>query len=395
MKNPVRNDGASQYAHQYIQGFTMQILPSNQQSPNILQRVRSTINRFCILDSGYDLVVAVWAIGTYLIRRYNEPQAFDQYPILRAASPDKESGKSTLRGVLEQLVINPKKTMSTTTAALFRLLDREQKTVLIDEFDTIMNKGGEAANDMTNILNAGWERGGTVDRCTGKEFTSTEFHTWGAKAIFGNGDIADTTASRCITLVLKKKLPTESVERLADAVRSEPEMFESLRAEIAQFCADHEEAIMAESANVPEDLGNRALDRWSPLFSIAQVFGSEVADELAEVASAIESIADDPPSAELTLLSLSKSAWSGSLAGRDRVTSGQLIEAINKLEPGLYLPARGGRSEAVTPRTYAARMRLFGVRPQQLGDGSHQRGYFRADFDDAFNRYLPDTQNKC
>jgi len=139
-------------------------------------------------------------------------------------------------------------------------------------------------------------------------------------------------------------------------------------------------------SSVPPELGNRAYDRWEPLFRLAEVFGKDVVRELSETAVRLELETDDPPSPELNVLVCTKEFWDNHQG--DRASSKSICEFINRLQEDMVIPTHLGRMERLTQRVLARILRLFGIRPEQLGDGSNQRGYFRANFKDAFNRYL-------
>ena len=70
------------------------------------------------------------------------------------ASPEKRCGKTTLLGLLSELVHRPVAAANISPPALFRVIEEAEPTLLIDEADTFL-QGNE---EMRGILNAGYSR---------------------------------------------------------------------------------------------------------------------------------------------------------------------------------------------------------------------------------------------
>jgi putative DNA primase/helicase len=91
-----------------------------------------------------------------------------------------------------------------TPAAIFRYIEQERPTLIIDEADTFVN----ANDEMPGILNSGHTRASAfvirVVEFAG-EHVAKRFSTWAAKAIAGIGSLADTISDRSIILVMQRK----------------------------------------------------------------------------------------------------------------------------------------------------------------------------------------------
>ena len=86
--------------------------------------------------------------------------------ILDSAEP--ESGKTRVLELLSLITRAPIFTMNTTIAALYRRLIGAPRTILLDETDAVFAKGAaQNHEDLRALLNAGYKRGATVDRCVG------------------------------------------------------------------------------------------------------------------------------------------------------------------------------------------------------------------------------------
>jgi hypothetical protein len=81
-------------------------------------------------------------------------------PILAAISVEPDSGKSTLLGVLRFLVPKPFVSVEPTGPSVYRTVDREHPTLIIDEADDLFYR----KSDLRAIVNAGWSRGTRIPR---------------------------------------------------------------------------------------------------------------------------------------------------------------------------------------------------------------------------------------
>ena len=82
-----------------------------------------------------------------------------------------ESGKTRLLEVLELLVREPLPTANISDAALFRVIDERQPTLLVDEVDAIFGRKSPR-DELRGIINAGYRRGATTHRMGGKNNTT-------------------------------------------------------------------------------------------------------------------------------------------------------------------------------------------------------------------------------
>src|ERR1700731_213014 len=81
-------------------------------------------------------------------------------PILAAISGEPDSGKTTLLGVLRFLVPKPFVSVEPTGPSVYRTVDREHPTLIIDEADDLFYR----KSDLRTIVNAGWSRGTRIPR---------------------------------------------------------------------------------------------------------------------------------------------------------------------------------------------------------------------------------------
>jgi putative DNA primase/helicase len=92
--------------------------------------LRSTIDRFIYCEPYQNTTGALWIISTWCM------PAFKVAPILAITAFTKGAGKSQLLNLIGYLCHNPVSTSNITPAALFRYIEQNKPTVLIDEADT-------------------------------------------------------------------------------------------------------------------------------------------------------------------------------------------------------------------------------------------------------------------
>jgi hypothetical protein len=92
--------------------------------------------------------LALWVLHTYAF------ELRDVTAYLGIESPEKRCGKTTLLGVLNELVNRPIAAANISSPAFFRVIEEARPTLLIDEADTFL-----AGNDeLRGILNSGYTR---------------------------------------------------------------------------------------------------------------------------------------------------------------------------------------------------------------------------------------------
>jgi hypothetical protein len=102
-------------------------------------------------------------------------------------------------------------------AVLYRKIERDHPTLLLDEVDTIW-RGGGGRNDnhdgLRALLNAGNESGVRVPRCAGPRGEQlVDFDVNCPKVLAGIGQLPETVADRSILVAMKRRTKRERVER--------------------------------------------------------------------------------------------------------------------------------------------------------------------------------------
>jgi hypothetical protein len=180
----------------------------------LLDELAGMIHRYVVLAREQADAVALWVAHTHAL------EAASATPYLSITSPEKRSGKTRLLEVLELLAARPWLTGRVTPAVLVRKVDRDRPTLLLDESDAAFKGSQEYAEALRAVLNTGHRRGGVASLCvkSGGDFDLRDFGTYGPKAIAGIGRLPDTVADRAIIISLKRRAPTEPIERFRRSI---------------------------------------------------------------------------------------------------------------------------------------------------------------------------------
>jgi hypothetical protein len=78
------------------------------------------------------------------------------------------------------------------TAALYRIVEREQPTLLLDEMDATFKGDKERSEAIRGVLNTGFEYDGAAIICSGQNHEVKVFPTYCPKALASIGALWDT-----------------------------------------------------------------------------------------------------------------------------------------------------------------------------------------------------------
>lgn len=301
-------------------------------------------------------------------------------PRLAFLSAEKGSGKTTMLDLISLMARRPVQTVNISAAAMFRLIAAECPTLLIDEVDAHL-KGNE---DLRSIINGGHRRGGTVLRVQGEQHQVRQFQTFAPAALAGIGDcLPDTVHDRSIIITMRRAMRAEAVERLRV---DKPEAFQEIAAKLARVARDKSITLEYADPLVPDELGNRGADNWRPLLAMADLAGAHWPGTARRAAIAFAAIKDDQSLGVQMLYD-----WRELFAEKhaDIIGTNDALAYLHDLDHRPWGEYCNGRP--LTPRQLATLLSPYGIIPTKsraLG-GAGTRGYQRADFEDAWKRYLP------
>ena len=192
----------------------------------LLNDISMIIRRFIVLDDEQADAAALCVV--------------EIAPLAIINAPEKACGKSQLLDLIGRMSARPLSAANSTSAFLFRAVEKYAPTIFIDEADTFIRQNDE----LKGLINAGYTRANAfVGRVVGENHEPKLFKVWGAKALAGialEKHLPDATMSRAIVFDLRRKKPTEKVSRLRDA---EHGLFDGITARLSRFSDDYSKQV--------------------------------------------------------------------------------------------------------------------------------------------------------
>ena len=347
----------------------------------VLNDVETFLRRFVVMSAAQFTATTLWIVHTYvfLLAIWT--------PYLAVTSAAKRCGKSRLLELLFYLVSKAWYTSSASAASLFREIDRNRPTLLLDETDALFKANKEMAEAVRMVLNAGAHHKGTVSRVVGQgtKMYTKNFHVFCPKALAGIGNLPDTVADRSLHIRLERKMSDQKVERLREKTIG-PEAAR-LRQRLENWTERQLSGIMDTDPELPEEMNDRAQDAAEILLAIADAAGGEWPTRARK--SLIELYtgeAAEDQSFHVRLLTDIRSAFDG--AEVDKLSSADLVATLVQMESSPW--GEWYRGKPLTAISLARLLKPFRIAPRtiRIGEGT-PKGYDREVFTDSWERYLP------
>ncbi|WP_144156135.1 DUF3631 domain-containing protein [Paraburkholderia sp. BCC1885] len=353
--------------------------PSNVNANIMAQHAVMMIMRHLVVDVHVAITIVLWALTTYFVNDIRVA------PLLAFLSPVRRCGKTTALGLLKSLVFRPYAASNLTPATLYRMLTDRMLTLLVDEVDTHFG-----SKELTGIINSGHTRDAASVLRVDKGRT-VSFNTFFMKAVFGIGHLPDTLADRSIVIRLERKTDDTIAEIHAHA---ENDMFACVRACFARLAYQHASAVR-NAPRKPFRLGNdRAADNWEPLFAVARLLGENWVTYARQAAEQLSTNAGHQPVAGLEeLLADFKLIFD---THGPKITTANVLKALSSDPERPW--AEYSHGKPITASDLAHMLAPLGIRSKSIRESSTHgqkmsvpslKGYERAQFEDAFRRYLP------
>ena len=125
--------------------WNVELWPDPVETRALLQKISAKISKYIVLRPEAVIATALWTMTAWA------HEGTTHSPILAAISVEPDSGKSTLLGVLRFLVPKPFVSVEPTGPSVYRTVDREHPTLIIDEADDLFYR----KSDLRAIVNAG------------------------------------------------------------------------------------------------------------------------------------------------------------------------------------------------------------------------------------------------
>jgi hypothetical protein len=234
--------------------------------PELLEQACDFLRRYVVFETkSQPVAIALWVAHTHLLG------AADFTPYLSITAPSKKSGKTTVLKCLLLLVPKPWYAIQPSEAVLYRKIEKDGPTLLLDEADALFcDKTADKTEPIRAMLNAGFEQDAVVPRCFGVHHDIRDFKVFCAKAIVSIGELPDTIRDRSLLIrLLAKAKGDRSVhgfrKREATALAAPIKTaFETVSANEKLI-----ESLRDARPTIPEQLNDRQADICEPLLAIA------------------------------------------------------------------------------------------------------------------------------
>jgi hypothetical protein len=239
----------------------------------VYNKIKDRIAEFMeIYDPRITSMLSCWIIGTYLY------DLFPCYGYILLTS-QKASGKSKLLNIIGLLSRNSVSVSSPSESVLFRMINGNRITLLIDDFETFKND--ERTNYLLQILKIGIDQEGGIPR--NEKYKDTyipkKFNCYCPKVITNTTSLDQVTISRCITINL---LPTATDKGKIRPNKKDP-LWQSIRDDCHILIMENFQEIL-EIYNTEDfgELNSRELDTTKGLLAVAKFLDDSVFQEVSE-----------------------------------------------------------------------------------------------------------------
>jgi len=368
---------------------------------NILDQIQDFVGRFIVFPNEHSKIAhTLWIAHTHLI------EAFYTTPRLAILSAERRCGKTTLLRITKLLTQKPYSIVAPSPAALYTLIECSDvpPTLLLDEIDRTYERKDTA--DMTAIVDAGFQADQTVPRVSMEPKRHVEhFKVFCPMLLAGidNGRLPDTILDRSIAIRLKRRADEKLETFRARTITAEGN---ALGEKVAAWAKGVFERAKYVVPSMPDTIKDRDADKWEALFIVARL--ADVTDGTdatavtgkvgywetkarnAALAFQAEDKETEPTSnGELLLRDIECILGNYRFGSKEAIQTEALLNrlhAINESPWGTYF-----HGKPLDARGLAGLLRPHGIRPTTIrfDKDTEAKGYYKADFADAWKRYLP------
>jgi hypothetical protein len=321
------------------------------------------------------VAIALWVLHCHTYRQ------FMVSPRLTLTSPVRGCGKSLTLSIVEHLVHPVHRTDSISPAAVYRLIDREHRTLLVDEAD---NAGLLTNGLLRAIFNSGHRKGGKATRVIKDGVHS--FSTYAPMAVASIGSLPLPLMHRSVVIPMKRDDGTVPLLRFDD---NDPETLNILSTIYGQVYQWARDVKLDLNPNLPIELRNREADNWRPLIAIADSFSTDWGKRAREAAITFSQGHRDEDLAVVMLGDIRTAYDSRRI---DRFASKALTDTLVAMDDAPWSEWRGIHDDQ-SPRRLsqgqlAMVLRLFNIKPRSIRFGTTTaKGYYRHQFEQAWAAY--------
>jgi len=255
--------------NEFLEEYSSLIKDPPPNPSDLFKEILDLLKRFVELEKEVDyILVTSWIIGTYFY------PIFPAFPFLNPKGP-KGSGKSQFLTILLQLCFNAVKDRPT-IAALGDTVDALRGTYLIDQADSLENKGNE---NLLAILTDSYKKSGGKRRIVefdkNKQRSVAEYETYGPKAFASIRELHEDLRDRCLIIPIVR-----SQKNFSDPDDG-GEIWKEMRGKLYQLLIDQHTDVMTayivqrNEHKQKEGIVGRELELWLPLETILRCIGKQ------------------------------------------------------------------------------------------------------------------------
>jgi hypothetical protein len=200
-------------------------------------------------------------------------------------------------------------------------------------------------------------------------------------AIASIGKIASTIADRSVLIGMERKAPGQKVSRMRV---DRDDGFGVLASKVARWVADHLESLRQADPEMPSAMNDRQHDNWRLMIGIADTVGGPWPARARAAALALSEVDEDSDTIGVQLLASVRIAFGAAT----QISTENLLKHLHAMSESPW--CEYGRSrKPITPRQLASLLKPFAIASNTIREGeSTPKGYRRAQFEDAWARYL-------
>ena len=346
--------------------------------------MEALISTHLVCSKAQRTVLALWILHTYSYT------SFLTTPYLNVFSPVEESGKSTCMAVLRGLCAQSWWAAGVSPSAFKRKITAERPTVLLDNWHTVFR--GADKQQMTGFLLSGCDM--VRDLCfnTDGPENAGEECTFSPKAFAGLEPLPPVLARRCIPIVLQRRKPEESVKSILRLMF--PERTSKFTSWMKDWTEHHSQQIKEAFGRYEDQpltlpgLSPHQQQSAKVLIALAETIGGNWPQKARAALLEIFSEYNGSQVSPTQLLSDIRDAFAH--YGKQRLFSAEVLAYLYSLDQRTY----DQWNKQGDPMTAAALARPlnknFKIYPRTQRRGKERlKGYQQADFQEAWERYLP------
>jgi Protein of unknown function (DUF3631) len=345
----------------------------------LLNELTAQVRRYIVVhDEAVATVITLWICFAWC----HEIATFS--PILVIQGSDAETAKTTACKVIALLTPRAHVIAEPTGPTLYRFVDRQHPTLLVDDADRLLPR----RPDLAHIINSSWTRGIPIPRwdVSGNVHLYDPFCPKVLSGIDLLAHLAPATRTRCITAQLLPKLAHEEVTSFRRAASDENSLV--LKRKLLRWATDNMAAIGNANPIMPEGFISRLEENYQLLFAIADLAGGDWSKKARTAAVKLSRERNEPSLGKRLLAALYDLA-----VKHGKLLTSKQVEQLLTADESEWASYRG--RGPINKFEIAQLLRPYGIAPDVIHPRGRpaDRGYDASwpEFEIAFKHFLGKT----